>query len=277
MERASRTALGAAMHRAAHQLLDVPLVLVDPLALRIIGPGAERTLRSSGAGAGQRRGLRAFVVVRSRFAEDCLADAIERGVRQYLLLGAGLDTSAYRSGHGELSVFEVDHPATQAWKRVRLAEAGIAIPDTVRLVPVDFERQSLAVELATAGFDPGVPTFIAWLGVTPYLTGDAVTGTLRFVAGLPKESELAFDYVSSEAVGHDVRQAAERALAARVEAVGEPFRTIFLPEDLTGELRQLGFAEIEDLGAEGLNARYLAGRADGLRLVGRARLVRARV
>jgi methyltransferase (TIGR00027 family) len=277
MESASRTALGAAMHRAAHQLLDAPLVFTDPLALRVIGPGAERSLRSGTAGPRQRPGLRAFVVVRSRFAEDCLAGAIERGVRQYLLLGAGLDTSPYRSGRGDLAVFEVDHPATQAWKRIRLAEAGIAIPAAVRLVSVDFERQSLAGELSAAGFDPARPAFVAWLGVTPYLPGDAVMDTLRFVAGLASGGELVFDYVSAIGGGEAVRQAAGEALAARVAAVGEPFRTDFMPEALAAELGRLGFAEVEDLGPEALNARYLSDRADELHLAGRGRLLRARL
>jgi methyltransferase (TIGR00027 family) len=277
MERASRTALGAAMHRAAHQLLDRPPVLLDPLALRIIGPEAERSLRSGEDGPARRPGLRAFVAVRSRFAEDGLAEAHGRGVGQYVLLGAGLDTSAYRSGRPELEVFEVDHPATQEWKRRRLAEAGIAIPDTVAFAPVDFERQSIASGLAAAGFDRARPAFVAWLGVTPYLTPEAVLETLRFAAGLWCGSELVFDYVSSAPEDGATQRLALQALTARVAALGEPFRSTFQPEALMADLARLGFAAVEDFGPEALNLRYLAGRTDGLRLVGRGRLMRARV
>jgi methyltransferase (TIGR00027 family) len=198
-------------------------------------------------------------------------------VGQYLLLGAGLDTSAYRPGRAGLTIFEVDHPATQAWKRGRLAEAGIAIPDSVAFVPVDFERQSLAGGLAAAGFDPARPAFVAWLGVTPYLSPDAVRETLRFVAGLSRGSELVFDYVGSAQEGDASQRRAGRALAERVATVGEPFRSTFEPEALIADLGRQGFASVEDFGPEALNARYLAGRGDGLRLVGRGRLIRARV
>jgi methyltransferase (TIGR00027 family) len=277
MESASRTALGAAMHRAAHQFLDRPPVFLDPLALRIIGPEAERSLRSGEDGPARRPGLRAFVVVRSRFAEDGLAEAHGRGVGQYVLLGAGLDTSAYRSGRPGLEVFEVDHPATQEWKRRLLAEAGIAIPASVAYAPVDFERQSIAGGLAAAGFDPARPAFVAWLGVTPYLTPEAVLETLRFAAGLSCGSELVFDYVSSALEDGATQRLAHQALTARVAALGEPFRSTFQPEALMADLERLGFAAVEDVGPEALNLRYLAGRTDGLRLVGRGRLMRARV
>src|SRR6202034_3949516 len=121
--------------------------------------------------------LRAFIVARSRLAEDNLRHAVEKGVRQYVLLGAGLDTFAYRNPYPQLRVFEVDHPATQAWKRELLRENSITIPGNVRLVPVDFERQSLETELERAGFDMQAPAFFAWLGVVPYLTLDAFRST----------------------------------------------------------------------------------------------------
>ncbi len=215
--------------------------------------------------------------MRSRFAEDCLAEAHARGVRQYVLLGAGLDTFAYRAGLPGLTVFEVDHPATQAWKRARLAKVGIAVPGSVVYVPVDFEREWTSGGLAHAGFDAARPAFLAWLGVTPYLGREAVIETLGFVAGLSSGSEIVFDY-SERADGGDVahRQAHE-ALAARVAAVGEPFRSAFEPAALMAEMRRLGFSDVEDLAAEALNSRYLQGRSDGLRLRGRGRLLRARL
>jgi methyltransferase (TIGR00027 family) len=276
MEQASRTALGAAMHRAAHQLLDAPPVFTDPLALRIIGAGAARSLRPGEQAGAARAALRAFVAVRSRFAEDGLAEAHARGTRQYVLLGAGLDTFAYRGGLPGLTVFEVDHPATQAWKRARLAEAGIGVPRSVTYAPLDFEREPLAVGLARAGFDTARPAYFAWLGVTPYLTREAVLATLGFVAGLGRGGEIAFDYVEPVAGGADAQRLAHEALAARVAAVGEPFRCELEPAALAADLRRLGFSTVEDLGPEDLNARYLQGRGDGLRLRGCGRLVRAR-
>lgn len=263
----SRTALGAALHRAAHQLVDHPPVFEDPLALPIVG-GAEATLR---AGLARRStpaaaALRAFTAARSRFAEDCLAEAFARGVRQYVLLGAGLDTFAYRCGLDGLQIFEVDHPATQAWKRERLAQAGIAVPDRVHYAPVDFERETLVDGLARARLDAARPAFFAWLGVTPYLTREAVLGTLAIVArGTCAGSELVFDFATP--VGDDPRAlAASAALAGRVAAVGEPLRSAFAPEALAAELAALGFARCELAGTAALDARYFQGRADGLRL-----------
>lgn len=276
MERASRTAFGAALYRAAHQIEDVPAVFADPLALRIVGPEAERSLRSGEDPHARRAGLRAFVAVRSRYAEDCLAEAHRRGIRQYALLGAGLDTFAYRSGLPGLTVFEVDHPATQAWKRALLSRAGIGVPGSVVYVPVDFERETAGGALARAGFDAGRAAFLAWLGVTPYLPREAVMETLGFVARLPGGSEIVFDY--SEQEGRDgAGRLAHQALAARVAAVGEPFRSAFDPAALAADVRRLGFSDVEDLAAEALEARYLRGRADGLRLRGSGHLVRARV
>jgi methyltransferase (TIGR00027 family) len=277
MEQASRTALGAAMHRAAHQLLDVPPVFTDPLALRIIGARAARSLRLGEYPGATRTGLRAFVAVRSRFAEDGLAEAHARGIRQYVLLGAGLDTFAYRGGLPGLTVFEVDHPATQAWKRARLGEAGIAIPGSVAYAAVDFEREPLEIGLTRAGFDAARPGYFAWLGVTPYLTHEAIMETLGFVAGLGRGGEIAFDYAEPLAGAEGAHGRAHEALASRVAAVGEPFRCELEPTALAADLRRLGFSAVDDLGPEDLNARYLRGRGDGLRLLGRGRLVRARV
>jgi methyltransferase (TIGR00027 family) len=144
--RPSETAQGAAIHRAAHQLLDVPKILDDPFALRIIGADAEASLRANPWRFQKSRFLRAFIVLRSRYAEDGVASAVQRGIRQYVILGAGLDTFGYRNPYpgSRLRVFEVDHPATQSWKRLRLREAGMMIPDSLIFTPVDFEQQTLA-------------------------------------------------------------------------------------------------------------------------------------
>src|SRR6266403_470123 len=217
----SRTALGAAGLRAAHQVLDGAAIFVDPLALRILGADADDLVREAEAEADPfRQRLRWFIAIRSRIAEDALAAAIKRGVRQLVVLGAGLDTYAYRAPHSQdLRVFEVDHPTTQAWKRVRLAEADILLPAFLTFVPVDFERETLADGLAAAGFDSAQQTFFTWLGVVPYLTDDAIFSTLGFIAGLAGGAHVVFDYVNpSAAVTEPARRAAHEALAARVAA-----------------------------------------------------------
>jgi methyltransferase (TIGR00027 family) len=276
----SRTAQGAAMHRAAHQLVDRPPVFADPLALRIIGNEAATELRE---GRDERAmtaatGLRAFIATRSRFTEDCLAEAMARGVRQYVLLGAGLDTFAYRAPWEGLHIFEVDHPATQGWKRARLSEVGITAPASVTFAPVDFERETIRDGLARAGFDFSKPAVFAWLGVTPYLTRDAVVATLSFVAFLPANSEIVFDYAERPGNAATAEQRAHfEALAARVAAAGEPFRSLFEKDELVRDVKALGFSFVEDLDAEALNARYFRNRADGLALRGRAHLLHARV
>jgi methyltransferase (TIGR00027 family) len=194
----SRTALRVAMQRAAHQLLDEPIVLEDPIALPILGAETEAAMREDPYQYNEpmMRGLRASLVVRSRVAEDELARAVEQGIRQYVVLGAGLDTFAYRNPHKAtgLRVFEVDHPSTQQWKRRCLSDAGISVPDNLVFAPVDFEHATLAQGLAEAGFHSEQPTCFSWLGVTMYLTEAAIMGTLGFVASLPQGSSICFDY-----------------------------------------------------------------------------------
>ncbi len=160
----SRTALGAACHRAVHQVLEGGRIFTDPLAVRILGADAAAAVRDAKRDPSRRR-LRLFIAVRTRFAEDALTAAVARGVRQLVVLGAGLDTYAYRTAVGEgLHVFEVDHPATQTWKRQRLSEAAIPVPSTLTFAPVDFEREALADSLAAVGFDAAQQTFFTWLG-----------------------------------------------------------------------------------------------------------------
>ncbi len=257
---ASRTALGAAGHRAAHQVLERGAIFADPLALRILGEEAEAAIDEARREP-LRRALRLFIAARTRFAEDALANALARGVRQVVALGAGLDTYAYRASlPAGARAFEVDHPATQAWKRERLSEAGIAIPEALTFAPVDFERESLADGLAAAGFDPAGASFFTWLGVVPYLTEQAVFATLGFIAALPGGGEVVFDYANPpDTVVDAERRAFLEALAARVAAAGETFRSYFDTAALTARLRAIGFAEIEDIGGAEIAARYLPG------------------
>ena len=281
-DRPSATAHRVALRRAAHQLLDRPLVLEDPIALRIIGAEARAALEADPLRFEDSRiapFLRAFFAVRSRFAEDSLTEAMRRGVRQYVVLGAGLDTFAYRNPHpsGAVRVFEVDHPSTQAWKRSRLVEGGIAVPPDLTFVPIDFETAELPQALAAAGFRNDVPSWFAWLGVTMYLTRPAFGDTLRFIASQPAGSGVVFDYALSPAVLDARGRAVFERMAERVSAAGEPWQTTFVPEELVRDLRAIGFTSIEELGAQEIEARYLRDRKDGLRVGSIGRLIRASV
>jgi len=275
----SATAYRVALRRAAHQLVDSPKILDDPLALRIIGPEAEGKLKA-GLGREQKRGaraLRVFMAVRSRYAEDEWVAALAKGVRQFVVLGAGLDTSVYRHAHREAGVrtFEVDFPATQDWKRRRLAAAGITIPSELTFVPVDFETQTLASQLALAGFNDRHPAFISWLGVTMYLTRDALFSTLKLIAGLPSPSTVVFDYGISPAALSLMDKFIHWMMARRVARVGEPWKTMFRPEELKAELRALGYREVFDAGPKELNDRYCLRRADGLKVRALGHLMKA--
>ncbi|MER5639818.1 class I SAM-dependent methyltransferase [Kitasatospora sp. NPDC002227] len=251
----SRTAYGAARHRAVHQLLEGGRLFADPLAVRMLGAGPAE-LAEEAAQAPEQRPLRLFIAARSRFSEDAVAAAHADGLRQLVVLGAGFDTFGYRQEHPGLRVFEVDHPATQEWKRRRVAEAGIAVPASLTYVGVDFERESFVARLAEAGFDSGRPAFFSWLGVVPYLTREAVLGTLRLIAALPGGAQVVFDYAEPvEALSPEYR-ARREAAAARVAAIGEPWLTHFGVAELAGELAALGFAETEDLGPGELAVRY---------------------
>ena len=267
--RFSRTAHGVAVRRAAHQLFDQPKVLDDPLALPIIGAEArEKLLSSRKAQSTTARAFRAFMAARSRYAEDQLARAVEDGVKQYVVLGAGLDTFAYRSPFTDLRVFEVDHPATQAWKRKRLQVAGVAVPASLRFVPVDFERQTLAAELESGGFDFASPAFFSWLGVTPYLTRESCMATLDCIAKMPSGSGVVFDFALDPKLLNLGQRIALHVLSRRVAAAGEPFQLFFRPSELAQELRNMGFQRTEILDTEEINARYFKDRADGLRVRG---------
>jgi methyltransferase (TIGR00027 family) len=257
--RRSATAERVAMRRAAHQLYDQPLIFEDPLALNILSDEAAARVRNPTEEDQTpfALGFRAYMATRSRYAEEELDLSVTQGVRQYVVLGAGLDTFAYRNPFQELRVFEVDHPATQAWKRERLHHAAIAIPDSMRFAPVDFERDTLQHGLEAAGFQPEQPAFFSWLGVVPYLTRTAAFATLTFIASLPQGSGVVFDYsIHRELMNENERRAFD-ALAERVARAGEPFRLFFDPEQLVTDLRTLGFTEVEDQTTPAIRARWL--------------------
>jgi methyltransferase (TIGR00027 family) len=270
----SRTALRVALRRAAHQVHDAkPLVFEDPLAVAILGPAYAEELRRTPEASRKpySAAMRAWMVGRARLAEDALAAGVrELGVRQYLVLGAGLDTFACRNSYEGVRVFEVDHPATQAWKMTMLEGAGIIPPETARFVAVDFERDSLRETLREAGLDEGVATVTAWLGVMPYLTIEAFRATMRVLGRFKAGSEVVFDYAQPREVLPEREQLMQDSLRARVALAGEPFQLFFTPERLQQELEGLGMRVVEDLDGETMTGRYFAGRTDGLVLRGKA-------
>ncbi|MFJ9468934.1 class I SAM-dependent methyltransferase [Streptomyces caniferus] len=253
--RPSRTAWRAAHARARHQA-DPQRIFTDPLASTIlrVEPDALTPLPDDPVA---RHNIR-FLAARSRFAEDSLASAVTAGTRQLVVLGAGLDTFACRHTHPGLTVFEVDHPDTQAWKRRQLAAAGIAVPPSLAFAPLDFERGTLAEALDAAGLDRTRAAFFIWLGVTPYLTRDAVLATLRFVAGHTAPVQVVFDYYGepSPAMAPELRAAYEAA-TTQVAELGEPWLSHFTPDGIAGELRAMELDDIEDHTGPGLLARYL--------------------
>jgi methyltransferase (TIGR00027 family) len=289
--RPSTTAILAAMTRASHLFLDDdPKIFQDPLALGLSGMENEAALRATLGEIHSEiarqstpefakkfpKYNRANITLRQRYAEDELGKALERGVKQYVILGAGLDSFAYRRPD-LVRVFEVDHPSTQEWKRARLQELNVARPSNLTFVPVDFERQTLAAALRASGHRSELPTFFSWLGVTMYLTEAAIFETLRYVAALAPGSEIVFQYYLSESLLNEEgrhRLAMYKAVAA---ARGEPFVSFFEPTDLGSRVKELGFSQVEDLGPEDANARYFTGRTDGLCDGGLSHHIKARV
>jgi methyltransferase (TIGR00027 family) len=267
----SRTALGVAVRRASHQIYDSPpLVLDDPIAVRILGETYRTILEESVSSLHERSSLtmRAWLVARNRYAEDKLAHAVSQGVRQYVLLGAGLDTFAHRNPHPGLTVFEVDHPSTQQWKRDLQKLSTLEEPSSLRYVPVDFERHSLAGQLEKNGFDFAAPTVFAWLGVVLYLTHSAFRSTLDLISASPAGSGVIMDYALPRHILPPDEWEARDLLAARVQSIGEPFQLFFTPTEIAAELT--AFCMLEDLDSTELNTRYFANRTDKLSLTGRS-------
>jgi methyltransferase (TIGR00027 family) len=275
----SHTAHRVALRRAAHQLLDQPPVLRDPLAIPILGAATAEALRENPARFETSRVssyLRAFMAARARFTEDQLAHLRATGIRQYVILGAGLDTFAYRDPSPELPlrVWEVDYPSTQAWKRERLAEANIAVPAHVTFAAVDFERQALPDALAAAGFDADAGALFAWLGVTQYLSHAAIRTTLAYVARATRAGGgVVFDYSIAPHLLSPTQRAVRAMLETAVSAAGEPWQSTFEPDALVAELRELGFAVAQDVVPDEINGRYLAARTDGLKVGGMSHLM----
>ena len=269
------TALRVAQLRAVHQIMDKPLIFDDPFACKILG---DTCLQDDLTRFHEPlyRGLRTSIVVRSRLSEDEWRKSYLLGLRQYVVLGAGLDTFAYRYGHLDgIQIFEVDLPSTQAWKNEHLRTAEIKPPSSLIIVPADFETFTLHSRLEDAGFQTDSPAFFSWLGVTMYIEEESIDVTLQFIASCARQSIVLFDYCVDpsllsprELIGHEI-------ISKKVAEQGEPWKTFYSPEVMVQMLHSLGFSKVQDFGTEELNRLYLAGRTDGLKKSGVTRLIRA--
>ncbi|HZR15541.1 MAG TPA: class I SAM-dependent methyltransferase [Acidimicrobiia bacterium] len=258
------TAVRVALWRAMHVQIDPPPhVLEDEIGLQLADPDEGWRDRGDMDPDGTSR-FRAAIVARSRFVEDLVTGS---AARQYVLLGAGLDTFAQRRPEvaSRLRVFEVDQPGPQAWKRARLVERGFGVPEWLRLVPVDFEAGGSWWDgLVDAGFDAGAPAVVASLGVSMYLTKDAIATTLRQVASLAAGSVLVMTFqLPVELVDPEDRPAREFALRGAA-ASGTPFISFFTPDEMLALARDAGFRDVEHVSGRDLMARYFANRSDGL-------------
>lgn len=261
------TAERVALWRALHVQVDPPPhVIVDEVGLQLVAPDAGWQNRPDMSPF--TRPFRASILARARFIEDLVEERAARGTRQYVILGAGLDTFAQRRAElaAQLQIFEVDQPGPQAWKRQRLLELGFGVPEFLKLVPVDFEAgDSWLDQLTAAGFDPQQPAVVASTGVSMYLTREAILATLRQVAALAPRTTLAMSFMLPiERADPEVRPGIERA-AAGARAAGTPFISFFEPSEMLALAREAGFSDVLHVSAAELAERYFAGRADGLR------------
>jgi methyltransferase (TIGR00027 family) len=271
----------AAAARAAHLIVDSPpLIFSDTVAYSLLGDQAEDLVGHHRAHGDHPilAQVRATATVRSRYTEDRLAEAADRGVTQYVILGAGLDSYAYRAGPASgIRVFEVDHPATQEWKRRLLAEAGITVPDTVTYVPIDLETESLSEIFTRGELDTSRPAFVNWLGVTMYLTGEAIGETLATVGGLAPGSEIVLDYILAPELRDPAARAYTDSVASRSAEQGEPWLSAFRPEELSALLRERGLGPVEHTRHREAVDSALWERTDALRPSNSSALARATV
>jgi methyltransferase (TIGR00027 family) len=265
---ADGTAVRVALWRALHVLLDAPPhVLEDEIGLQLAAPDDGWRDRPDMHPAGTSP-FRAAIVGRARFIEDLVVEQAGRGVAQYVILGAGLDTFAQRRPGvaARLLVFEVDRPGPQAWKRQRLIELGFGIPAWLRLVPVDFEAgASWWEELTACGFDPGQPAVVVSTGVSMYLSKDANLATLRQIAGLAPGSTLAMTFLLPAELLDDADRAGFGMAESGARAAGTPFISFYTPDEMLVLAREAGLKDARHVSGTMLGERYFAGRTDGLR------------
>lgn len=267
-EEPDSTAVRTALWRAMHVQADPPpYVIEDEIGLRLAAPGDDWRDRPD-MDPHATRGFRAAIVARARFVEDLIAEQAGRGVTQYVVLGAGLDTFAQRrpESAARLSVFEVDRPGPQAWKRRRLTELGHGIPDWLHLVPVDFEAdEDWLRRLAEAGFDPGRPAVVVSTGVSMYLTKEATAATLRRIASLAPGSTLAMSFLLQTDLVDEGDRAGLRASEGGARASGTPFISFYTPQEMLALAHEAGFPDARHVSGASLADRYFAARTDGLR------------
>src|SRR5271166_1621335 len=264
----SVSALTAAAARAAHLIIDEqPLIFSDPLAATLLGDRADELLayhRRNGS-HNVLTGARTTVTTRSRYTEDRLAEAIRGGVTQYVILGAGLDSFAYRSPLARrVRVIEVDHPGTQRWKRGRLTASGLVPEGDVRYAEADLEAGSLAARLAGAGFDFSRPALVSWLGVTMYLTVPAIAATLAVLGRCAPGTELIVEYAVPDDLQDDRGREYARLVAAALAERGEPWLTFLPPAEMSALLGRHGFADVTHAGAREMVDAGLWERSDAL-------------
>jgi methyltransferase (TIGR00027 family) len=262
------TAARVALWRALHVLADAPPhVLDDDIGLKLLAPGED--WRDRGDMDPQfTRPFRASIVARARFIEDLVVEQMGRGLEQYVILGAGLDSFAQRRPEiaSRIRIFEVDQPGPQAWKRQRLMELGFGVPDWLRFVPVDFERNDAWRQaLSAAGFDDSKPAIVVSTGVSMYLTKEANAATLRQVASFASGSMLAMTFLLPlELADPEVRPGLQMAEKG-ARASGTPFISFYTPSEIITQASDAGFAQARHVSANDLAARYFANRGDGLR------------
>jgi methyltransferase (TIGR00027 family) len=277
----SYTALTAAAARAAHLIVDgAPTIFADSLASRLLGEQAGELIgyhRAHGSHLVLAT-ARAQVTCRSRYTEDRLAAAEQRGINQYVILGAGLDSFAYRSRlAGRVRVFEVDHPATQQWKRGRLAAARIPVPDGVTFVPADLEAGPLTQCLRQAGLDLSRPALVSWLGVTMYLTSGSISRTLAELGRLAAGTEVIADYLLPASLRDETGRGYAELVSAAAAERGEPWLSCFAPADLSAELERHGFGAVRHIRQRNAVAPACWHRSDSLRPAGLSVLAHATV
>lgn len=262
------TAVRVALWRAMHVQADpLPHVLDDEIGLRLAAPD-DGWRRRPDMDQVFTSGFRAAIVARARFIEDLVAEQADRGVGQYVLLGAGLDTFAQRRPEiaSRLQIFELDQAAAQAWKRQRLIELGFDVPEWLRLVPVDFEGgASWREDLTSAGFDASRPAVVASTGVTMYLTKEANAATLHQIASFASGSTLAMTFLLPLKLLDEVDRPGLQMAENGARASGTPFLSFFAPPDMLALAREAGFRDVRHVPSANLTERYFAGRADALR------------
>ncbi|MFF9510645.1 class I SAM-dependent methyltransferase [Streptomyces sp. NPDC014724] len=268
MQAPDNTAVRTALWRAMHLRVDPPPhVIEDEIGLQLAAPGDGWHARPD-MDPQATSGFRAAIVARARFIEDLIAEQADRGVTQYVILGAGLDTFAQRKPElaSRLRIFEVDQPGTQAWKRHRLVELGYHIPDWLHLVPVDFEAsEDWLKKLAAAGFDAGRPAVIVSTGVTMYLTKDATAATLRQITGLARGSTLAMTFLLPTELLDAADRPGLRTSREGAQASGTPFISFYTPPEMLALAREAGFEDARHVSGALLAERYFADRTDDLR------------